>query len=300
MKKFVTKGLVYLLGIILITALCSALGFWLVRSGSFYKPSFVANSLEQSSFQTVIFGSSRGLAALDSKLINKELGGGSINLCMTDTALPTHFLMIKHFFEQGNTSEYVLLTLDIGDFESSEIKIGDGDFKFAPFSSEPYVQEFYKTYDQTSLNVLANANWFPLLAFSYYNSQLIYPSLVSALRPNYRYLFDASGDYSYPDYLSLDQIPEPAQRVTSLNNPILDTIDEYVKSQGSNLIIYIAPYLGEDIVLNDPKSEFVINHSRLLNEAEYFSDAIHLVNSGKMKATAAVISDLQIRFKDNN
>ncbi|MFC3879967.1 hypothetical protein ACFOSV_07265 [Algoriphagus namhaensis] len=292
MKKFVTKGLIYFLGILLISTLLSGFGLWLVSKGNFYKPSFVVNGLPSKSFHTVVFGSSRGLAALDSKMISEAQGAPCLNLCMTDTALPTHFLMIKHFFEQGNSAEFVLLSVDLGDFEKSQVKTGDADFKFAPFAGEGYVQEFYQKYDQTGLRVLANSNWMPLLAYGFYNSQLIYPSLISAIRPSYKYLFDELGNYGYPDYLGLSELPAASPRATSLKNPILEEISQYVEQKGAKLIIYIAPYLQEDIRIEGASFQYIINHSRLLNEAKFFSDNIHLVNAGKISATKALNLEL--------
>ncbi len=292
MRKFIQKGLFYLIGILTVAWVLARLGYFVIGNSSFYKPSYVASGLDNDRFDMIIAGSSRGLSALSAGQIQNETGKKVLNLCMTDTALPTHFLMIQHFFESGNHADVVVLSLDLADMESSEVKIGDADFKFLPFSGEKYVQDFYEVYDQSELGSLKNSGLVPFMAFSEYNSQLIYPSLRGLINPDFTYLFDKNGDYSYPDYLARESTGELEDIELDLSNPILEQIQEYVEAEGSRLVVYIAPYLslridpGEKVGLN------LINHSGLLELPRFFADEVHLVNSGKKGATSAFLEAL--------
>jgi hypothetical protein len=298
MKKFLYKGAIYLTITLILAIGISQIGLWALSRGNFYKPSFLVNGLKTvDNFELVLFGSSRGLAALDTYLIQEEFSEPAANLCVDDTALPSHFLMMKHFFHQGKKVKYVILSLDIADFDRSENKIGDNDFQFLPFVKNSYVKEHYNLYEKGIIKPLSNSSWFPLLGYSFYNMQLLYPSLQSLANPEFRYRFDGWGNYQYPDHLGMKESDQLVQHKTSLSNPLLFEIKEFVESQGSQLVIYIAPYLRDEILVETDQTFELINHSRKIQNPMFFSDDIHLVNSGKIIATKAFIRHFR-KLKD--
>lgn len=294
MKKFVLKSIFYVLVVLLLANGVALLASYTLKNGQFFKPSFLVNAFEpETKFNVAVFGTSRSLASLDTKYISDQFEGVSANFSMDYTALPTTKLMVEHFFAQGFHAEYVIISIDLPDMESSKTVVSENDYRFFPFRSEPYLKAYYKKYDEGLVKPLASSAFFPFLAIGYYNMELLGPSLISAFRPTYRYQFDELGNYQYPDHLGMSEKPEPRYFKTALENPILKDIAELTLQNSSKLVIYIAPYLRDDIEILDSCPYAVINHSRIFNEPRYFSDYIHLVNSGKKLATEAFIEDLK-------
>lgn len=295
MKKFIVKSLIYLLILIAIANAMAYLGIIALRKGQFYKPSFIVNAFNSNeSFNVVVFGSSRSLAALDTKLINEKVGGISANLSMDYTSLPTAKLMLEHFYAQNYSAEVIVISLDLPDFDSSKVILSENDYRFFPFIDQPYIKNYYSKYEEGMLKPLSSSVWLPFLGFGFYNMELLGPSLISVLRPDYRYQFDNLGNFQYPDYLGMTEKPESRFFKTSFDNPILKEIQELVLSHSSKLVIYVAPYLRDEITILDSCPYLVINHSQLLDDPKNFSDYIHVVNSGKKLATLAFIEELEI------
>ena len=68
MALFLRKLGVLVLSIVCLATLISFVGLWSLRQSNFYKPSFLANSVEQDQFDYFILGASNGLTTLN-KLI---------------------------------------------------------------------------------------------------------------------------------------------------------------------------------------------------------------------------------------
>ena len=249
-----------------------------------------------SSFDYIIAGSSRGLTTVNSVEVDQELALKGFNISLDDTGLPSQFVMIKHFFESGYNAEYCVLTLDLGHIEESAQKINDNDYRFVTYSNRDYVMEYFKKYETGIIKPLTRSNFLPILTFSYYNLELIWPAVMSLFKPEYHYRFDLNGNYSYPDQELTIEDPEFQWKAfdRQLKNPILNEIDLYLKKNNSKLVIYIAPYYGTKIAIADSHGFQLINHSDSLTTAKYFFDYDHVNNLGKEKATALFIQS----FKD--
>lgn len=294
MKKFVLKSALYLSVVLILANGIAFLASIALERGQFFKPSYLVNAFEPGQkFNVAVFGSSRSLASLDTKLISERMEGTSANFSMDYTALPTTKLMVEHFFAQGFQSEYVVISIDLPDLDSSKTVISENDYRFFPFRKEPHVIAYYKKYDEGLVKPLASSAFLPFLGIGYYNMELLGPALISAFKPEYRYQFDELGNFQYPDQLGISEKPELRYFKTALDNPILKEIAELTRRNSSNLIVYIAPFLRDDIEILDSCPYVVINHARIINEPKYFSDYIHLVNSGKILATEAFIQDLE-------
>lgn len=295
MKKFVLKSTLYLFIVLFLANGIAMLTSLALKRGQFFKPSYLVNAYEPGQkFNIAVFGSSRSLASLDTKLFTDRFAGISTNFSMDYTALPTTKLMVEHFFAQGFHAEYVVVSIDIPDLDSSKTVISENDYRFFPFRNASYVGEYFKKYDKGLVKPLASSSLFPFLGFGYYNMELLGPSLISAMNPTYKYQFDELGNFQYPDHLGMSEKPNPRFFKTALKNPILKEIAELAKKNSSRLIIYIAPYLRDDIEILDSCPFEVINHSRIIDDPKYFSDYIHLVNSGKKLASQAFIKDLEM------
>lgn len=293
MRKFVYKSLLYL-GLVLVTAnLLALLGLGILRNSDFFKTTYlVHNFTPGEAFDLTVFGSSRSLASIDTKEIGERIGGSAINFSMDYTALPSSLLMLKLFYNQGYTSEYVVICVDLPDFDESKTVVSENDHRFLPFVNDSDIRDYFYNYEKGILKPIFSSKYFPVAGFAYYNMELLAPTAQALIKPNYKYRFDELGNYEYPESLSQSEMPEPRYFVTSLTNPILNEIKELAETNGSKLIVYIAPYLRDDITVESDIPYTVINHARLINEPKYFSDYIHVVTSGKKLATEAFIEDL--------
>lgn len=292
MKKFVLKSILYLSFAFLTANVLAYIGLGILRNSDFFKTTYLVHNFpEGQAFDMVVFGSSRSLAAIDTKVIGETTGGLAVNFSMDYTALPSSLLMLEHFYAQGYQSDWVVISLDLPDFEESKTVISENDHRFLPYITNNYIKNYFLKYEEGMVKPIAISKYFPVAGFAYYNMELLAPTFQALLKPTYKYRFDELGNYQYPDYLAQQVMPEPRYFETSLPNPVLNEIAELTKRNGSKLIVYIAPYLRDDITLESTVSYQVINHSRLINEPKYFSDYIHVVNSGKKIATKAFIDD---------
>lgn len=292
MRKFILKSILYLVLVVVIVNFLAILGLWSLRKSEFFKTTYLINHFEkEQAFDLTVFGSSRSLSALDTKLIGDSLSGTAINFSMVYSSLPSSLLMLKHFYHQGYTSKWVVVSIDLPDFEESKTVISENDYVFIPYAKDPHIRDYFAQYEEGVLKPIYTTKYFPALSFSYYNMELLPPAIQALIKPNYRYRFDDKGNYQYPDYLSLTEMPEPRHFETALSNPILQEIQELAEANGSKLVVYIAPYLRDNIKVKDNSPYTVINHARLLNDPAYFFDYIHVVTRGKQVASEAFVED---------
>ena len=215
---------------------------------------------------------------------------------MDDTDLKTQFLMVQHFFESNFKAKYLILVLDANHFLNTPSKLGSNDYRFAPFVNRNYIKNHFKKYENSTLNILTNANFNPFFAYSYYNLELLLPAALSALKPQFRNKFDAYGNYSYPSsgHEKEKSISKIKEIHTEITNPIIKEIKNYLNENNCELIIYIAPYQSEKYTFNSMLGDFVINHSAVLeNKDQFFYDRIHVNNKGREQSTLFFINNFK-------
>lgn len=294
MKRFIGRVAAYLILLLALGSAVTAIASYFLGKSYFYKPNFIVNYLPTAShFDYVIAGSSRGLTTIDTEKVDQLLEKKGVNISMDDTGLPSQVLMIKHFFESGHQSDFCVLTLDLGHMESSEEKINDNDYRFVSYSDRPYVWEYFKKYEKGIIRPLTLSRFLPVIAFSYYNLELFWSALFSAVKPTYMNRFDSKGNYFYPDLAADLKVEQNTTVETELSNPILEELEYYLKSKNSKLIIYIAPYLGTEVVLSPSTSFEVINHSAALESPSLFYDLDHVNSIGREKATELFSGELK-------
>jgi len=263
-----------------------------LRKSSFFKPSFLVNNFNPTdNFDYMILGSSRGLTTLNTIQVDGELGLNGINLSMDDTDLKSHVLMLDHFFANGYKSEYCILVLDYSNFNKTQIRLGDNDYRFSPFIKQGYVREHFGKYESVSLKPNYNSLLFPFLKYSYYNLQLVPASAYALIYPDKRHRFDEKGNYTYPINKSISQKTKSSNIIKSqLTNPLLEQVKSLCEQNGSRLLVYIAPY--QDLIIQLKDSANVINHSGLISSKEYFYDKLHVNSKGRAIASNHFIEAL--------
>ena len=135
-----------------------------------------------------------------------------------------------------------------------------------------------------SLKPIYNASWFPLIAFSYYNLELLPSGLISLFKPTYQNRFDDQGNYAYPNHHQTQSSQKTKVISTSINNPILKEFEKICKQNNIELILYISPLKNKKIIIkNCPFT--MINHSQLIQNDDYFYDHIHVNKKGRKKVS---------------
>ena len=241
MRKFLLKLTKYGLLVLILGNLIGWSGDFFLRRSSWFKPSFLVNNFKQEEkLDYFIIGSSRGLTTLNSIQIDNELKINGVNLSMDDTDLKTHLLMTKHFFERGYKSDFCVLALDYTNFENSQQKLGDNDFRFSPFTADNYARNHFDSYENHILRPNFNSLYFPIIKFSYYNLQLVPSAIISMIFPNKRYRFDKKGNYTYPVVRTSNSTYKvPKIKYVQISNPLVDTIKNKIIIEFPRFIFYI-------------------------------------------------------------
>ena len=292
MTAFLKRFGIILIAIILIANVLSFISLWGLKQGSFYKPSFLANEVQQDDFDYIILGASTGLTSINTQVVDAISKTSGINLSIDDTNLPSQYLMLQHFLAQGKTTKICVLAPSVDGYNAVNEKLSDNDYRFLPYVSEPYVLDYYQQFSQTDAKLLALSKWQPMLGVAYFNAELFYPSLVSILSPQRHNRFDHYGNYTYP-YKNTEssEILESKMMPLELNNEILERIRMLCDANDIKLVCYISPLKLKTVVMGQTDYE-VINHSDVLDDASYFYDAIHVNSKGRTFVSEQFAKDI--------
>ncbi len=280
MARFIKYILLISIAFIVMANLISLGSLYALKSSSFYKPSFLVNSVDEKNFDYIILGSSVGLTTLDTKQIDAINNSKGINLSMDDTGMSSQYLMLHHFLAEGKHAKYCVLAPGIAALENKSTTFGDNDYRFLMYVDRDYIYEYYKNADTYAANVSYLTRWFPFIGISYYNTELFYPSLQSIVKPKSRHRFDDKGNYTYPNTMKSFKREDMETQKVSLEHPYLSKIKTLCDENNIELIYYFAPMRGKTIQFDNAKTK-VINHSRVLKEDTYFYDDIHVNYLGR-------------------
>jgi len=291
MKKFLIHFLKY--GVLLLV-IGNIMGFGLqyfLKKGLIYKPSFLVNNFsKKDSLDYIILGSSRGLTTLNTQQIDLQLNTKGLNLSMDDTDLKTHLLMLQHFVNNGYYSKVCVLNIDEQNFKHTNKSLGHNDYKFVPFGYQNHVKEHYKKHEQLQLKPLYHAYWFPLIAYGYYNLELLPSALISAVKPQYKNRFDSFGNYAYPNLKKTFKNKKKLTKRCNINNPILKEIYSLAQQNNIQLILYIAPLRNTFLEVINCKYP-LINHSDKIKDPNLFYDNIHVNKKGQQQESVFFAED---------
>lgn len=293
MKDFLIKISKYSFIAFILVNILSYFSLFMLSKSEFYKPSYLVNHFDKNSqFDMVVLGSSRGLTTIDTKRFDKLMKSKSVNLSVDDTSLPSHFLMLKHFFANGFKAKRVVLTLDTQSFLKSDKVLNDNDYRFAPFLFKNYTHNYYSEYEKENFKKLSLSRYFPVIGVSYYNVELFIPSIYSVFDSKKRNRFDEFGNYTYPKRVfSFSGKTKDEFRVVS--NPLLLEMKKMCDAHQASLVIYIAPIRGKRIHITTELAVRLINHSNILDEDQYYYDVIHVNDEGRKLATDKLAKELR-------
>ena len=300
MRRFIKHSVIVIVVSLILVNILSYTSLWSLRESSFYKPSFLMNTVEEEDFDYIILGASTGLTTLNTKAIDSVLGTSGINLAMDDTGIASHYLMLQHFLNQGKTSKYCLLVPNAISYDINYSNVSDNDYRFLPFVNEDYVNTYYDAYDGFESNVMSVSDYVPFVGVSYYNAELFFPSLLTAVNAQKRNRFDERGNYTYPER-NVKSVPISSKidKMIKFKNTDLEAIWNLCKANDIELICYVAPM--QDTSIKTKVQNFqVINHSDLLDNTKYFYDTIHVNEKGRQLTSLEFAADIKAIFDSNN
>ncbi len=293
MKKFILKILKYSFVILVVTNLIAFASLYFLNKGSFYKPQFLENSILKSDFDYIIIGSSVGLTGLDSNLINKNQNAIGINLCMDGTFLNSNYLMLAHFLALHKKTKHCILAVSAADLENANPSLNLNDYRFLPNIDQSYIKAYFEKNETSFVNFLAISKYFPAIAVGYYNSEIFFPAVVAAAKPNYHNKFDNNGNFAYHGN-SVFEKRKMISKTIILSNPYLKMIAQLCQKNNIKLIVYLPPSYQRSIKIVDKNYNF-LNFSDKINQKNCFYDPIHLNEKGRYLATENLIKAINLK-----
>lgn len=296
MKLFLRNTALILVCILGIATLIASGSLWALRQSDFYKPSFLVNAVNDTHFEYIILGASTGLTTLNTNVIDSITNANGLNLSLENTALSTHYLMLKHFLAEGKTTSYCILAPSNTSYDLRINRLSDNDYRFLPYINRDYVYNHYNQYATKDAKILAYSKVLPMLGVSYYNVEVFYPSLSSFFNPRKRNRFDAKGNYAYP-VKNIENRPINSRDTfdVDFSNSYMKAIKKLCDQNGIQLICYFTPMKNRAVnVVN--RDYTVINHSGALANTRFFFDGIH-VNSLGREASSIAFAEAFMKIK---
>lgn len=286
MRRFVVHIAGFIVTVFLLLNVVSYLSLYFLRQSHFYKPQFVVHVVEEESFDYAVLGSSTGLTTLNTTQIDNGTGLNGFNISVDDTSLNSHYLMLQHFIASGGKVNQLILVISPGDLANDDPQLSGNDYRFLPYIHKSYTQTYFKGFDSRQASILRASQYAPFVGVSYFNTELFYPSLKSAISPATRNRFDKRGNYVYPNQgKMLTKGPSQKEVGLSISNPYFKKIKTLCLEQSIELIIYQPP-IYDRIITGDIDSLQFINHSNLLIDPSFFYDRIHVNGKGRKVASS--------------
>jgi len=290
MKKFLIKGGLFSL-LVLLIANGLALGILKIHTKSkLYKPSFIANMVAEKKFDYIFLGSSMGLTSINTILLDELTDMNGLNASMDDTSLATHYLMLKHFVESGGETNRCYVAISPSDISNNQPSYSTNDYRFLPFIHNQYVYEEIKNREK-GINPLKATYWQPFIGTTYYNLELGASAIQAFLKPSKRNRFDEKGNYSYP-VAGNPPSNKLSESELEWRNPFIDKIEKLAKENNIELIYYQPPIYNLQVINNDSAKK-LINHSNQLKSPDLFYDRIHVNKHGREEITRILAAELQ-------
>lgn len=285
MKTFIKHISILVVSFLVLVNGIALVSLCILKNTTFYKPSFLVNSVKEKQFDYIILGASTGLTTLNTKKIDKITGAKGINLSVDDTGMASHYLMLQHFLAEGKQTKYCVLAPSLSGLDTSLVRISDNDYRFLMFINRDYVYEYFSNIGHTTKGIVSkNSRWLPFLGISYYNAELFFPSLVCFINPKKRNRFDDRGNYAYPERNTTFMGKQLKIKNITFNNRYLNKIKQLCKTNNIELVFYFSPLRSQKITYQ-PQEFLIIDHSFFLKEDMFFYDNIHVNSIGRRKTS---------------
>jgi hypothetical protein len=294
MKKFLAKLLFYGFVSVLVFNIIAVICLFSLQKSNFYKPEFLKNGVKETNFDYVVLGSSTGLTTLNTIAIDSILNKKGLNISMDDSSISSHYLMLHHFFALKKKTKILVLTVSQWDLINKKPELNNNDYRFLPFVYEKYIYDYYSEMETSFFKPLTLSRYLPIVGVSYYNTELFYPSILTAIYPTKRNRFDEKGNYFYPGEGSPTEQKYLSIKL-EINNPYLSKIARLCQENQVELIVYIPPNYKTNITTNQKLN--IVNHSDLIKDKKLFYDNIHVNERGRKKCSIEFAKVLITNFQ---
>lgn len=295
MKEFIKKIAVYLFGFFLALVVLDGI-YTLIYSNSYVrnKIQFVLNSPPKH-YDVIILGSSRAENHVIPEMFQK-LGLSTYNLGISGGNLCENCLMLKTFFEKGNTTDKILFQLDLN-FQSEAPAEGVKAFylPYLPINKTVYTHYSENTND---LSVLKDVPFYRYCAF---DSKIGFREIIMTLIHKENKTNSASGFDPLDGKLNGSKKYDLPVTV-SHKNKYYDQIVTICKANKVKLIVFSAPFCSQ--VTNEfffsklkQKIPELHDYSKAIKEDSLFSSCGHMNKNGAEVFTKILIEDCIINEK---
>jgi hypothetical protein len=274
-KKFIKKTIIVSLTLFVFLNLFGLFLDYQLRSTNLFKVNVLFNKKLP---KNIILGSSRSLTGINTNLLSKLTKNQWYNLSMDDTKTETHLLFIKLLINLNKTPQNILLQYDRQNSQVDSITFFDNDYQLLPFiNSNLLIDDYFHSKSGYFL-----FKYLPIFKYIYFNTELLYPGILTFFRPNYCHRFNEnSGDYNYPEnYLLKDSAIQFENRQIVLENSMIQHSIILCNKNKIDLYIYTAPIfhvkVTTDTVLNN-----YFDFSGIYMNADRFSDDFHIAHNTK-------------------
>lgn len=293
MKRFLKQvGKYFAVAYIIASLLSFVLDYSLTHS-RFYK--FYLDGSEENlrNADLLIFGGSRAMAGIDSRMVATETGLKTYNVGVDDTGVASHLLLLKLLWKRGIRPRYVVL-----EYLNSESRTRWGwstnDLRLLPLILTDADVRAYIKQNQSAFFAYAHMA-LPFFKYSYYNEELFFPALYSLGSKMTAYRSDEYGDYSYPPDATSEQGHYSTIYTDNLNTDC-EEYREFVQfclNRGVKIVTFVAPIEGKHLYTPDKN---VINFTYLDLPAENYYDSMHLNSRGKDTVGKMLAAHLKLRL----
>ena len=235
MKKFIKKITVYILLTLLLLALLDVIYSSIhINSQVRNKVDFIVNSPPKH-YDAIILGSSRAENHLIPEIF-KKYGLDVYNFGMSGGSLCEDSLMLKLFFEKGNTVDKVLLQVDIQFL--NEIPAEGIQARFLPYL--PLNKTIYNHYKDNTKNSFALA-YFPFYRYCKIDSKIGFRELVNTIMKKKGKFYGTNGFAPIGGSLN-SKIKQNLPKEVCQKNKYYDEIVATSAKNKVQLISFIAPF----------------------------------------------------------
>jgi len=264
--------------VILCFVFLNVLGLFLdfhLRQSNIFKINLLFNT---KSHENIVLGASKSLTGINSQLLSEITHKKWYNLSMDDTKSEMHILFLEVLNNLKKDPKNILLQYDRENSYYDTMTFFDNDYQLLPFLNTNII---ISNYFKPKPNYLI-FKYLPIFKYIYYNTELLFPSLMLYLKPEYTHRFDIkSGDYNYPnDYIMRDSLKVAEHKVIVLKNPIIFKFDSICKVNSIKLFLYTAPMYKVNTKTDIIRKEY-FDFSNIYSSSSKFSDGIHIAHHTK-------------------
>lgn len=245
----------------------------------------------------IFIGSSRVDNTINTEVIEKHLGGKSLNLGIQASKPSDYLLIVKLLQELQISSDYIFIQLD----HSFNL---DTNSDILNSFLVPYMEY---TSIQRHLKSTLNDYWYvkniPFYRYLKYDYQLGFREFFSSAIGKPTKIDFENGFYPKPGYSGVPLNAKLSEKIAP-NNKYVDSILALKENKNLNIIFFSSPYCPDtdniDFIYRlEKKFDTFWNFSEVLPENEYYYDCLHLNEKGANHFSEKIAEEIKNLNREN-